>query len=152
MLAQHIITKPVFDALFEGYAFTSKNPVSQSMQKIMDILEAQALDKEHETLEGFYASVRERASGITDPKGRQKIIVELYDKFFKTAFGATSPLVRRERVCGSPRPATESEIGMKASQANALVRAGAVDAADRAYGVTRLTRPFDAAPHGAFVH
>ena len=86
MLAQHIITKPVFDALFEGYAFTSKNPVSQSMQKIMDILEAQALDKEHETLEGFYASVRERASGMTDPKGRQKIIVELYDKFFKTAF------------------------------------------------------------------
>ena len=86
MLAQHIITKPVFDALFEGYAFTSKNPVSQSMQKIMDILEAQALDKEHETLEGFYASVRERASGITDPKGRQKIIIELYDKFFKTAF------------------------------------------------------------------
>ena len=86
MLAQHIITKPVFDALFEGYAFTSKNPVSQSMQKIMDILEAQALDKEHETLQGFYASVRERASGITDPKGRQKIIVELYDKFFKTAF------------------------------------------------------------------
>jgi len=86
MLAQHIITRPVFDALFEGYAFTSQNPVSQSMQKIMDILEAQALDKEHETLEGFYASVRERASGITDPKGRQKIIVELYDKFFKTAF------------------------------------------------------------------
>ncbi len=86
MLAQHIITKPVFDALFEGYTFTSQNPVSQSMQKIMDILEAQALDKEHETLEGFYASVRERASGITDPKGRQKIIIELYDKFFKTAF------------------------------------------------------------------
>ncbi len=86
MLAQHIITKPVFDALFEGYAFTAHNPVSQSMQRIMDILDAQALDKEHETLEGFYASVRERASGITDPKGRQKIIVELYDKFFKTAF------------------------------------------------------------------
>ncbi|MBJ9659122.1 DEAD/DEAH box helicase [Burkholderia gladioli] len=86
MLAQHIITKPVFDALFESYAFTSKNPVSQSMQKIMDILEAQALDKEHETLEGFYASVRERVSGITDPKGRQKIVVELYEKFFKTAF------------------------------------------------------------------
>lgn len=86
MLAQHIITKPVFDALFEGYAFTTSNPVSQSMQKIMDILEAQALDKEHETLQGFYASVRERASGITDPKGRQRIVLELYDKFFKTAF------------------------------------------------------------------
>ncbi|MBJ9920653.1 damage-inducible protein [Burkholderia glumae] len=86
MLAQHIITKPVFDALFEGYAFTSLNPVSQSMQKIMDILEAQAMDKDHDTLEGFYANVRERVSGITDPKGRQKIVVELYEKFFKTAF------------------------------------------------------------------
>lgn len=86
MLAQHIITKPVFDALFEGYAFTSHNPVSQSMQSIMDILDAQALDKEHETLEGFYASVRERARGITDPSGRQRIITELYEKFFKTAF------------------------------------------------------------------
>lgn len=86
MLAQHIITKPVFDALFESYAFTTKNPVSQAMQKIMDVLEAQAMDKDHETLEGFYANVRERVSGITDPKGRQKIVVELYEKFFKTAF------------------------------------------------------------------
>lgn len=86
MLAQHIITKPVFDALFEGYAFTKNNPVSKSMQEIMDVLESQAFDKEHETLEGFYESVRNRVSGITDPKGRQKIIVELYDKFFKIAF------------------------------------------------------------------
>lgn len=86
MLAQHVITRPVFDALFEGYAFTSSNPVSQSMQQIQDILDSQALDKEHEVLEGFYASVRERARGISDPAGRQKIILELYDKFFKTAF------------------------------------------------------------------
>lgn len=86
MLAQHIITRPVFDALFEGYAFTAHNPVSQSMQSIMDVLDAQALPKEHELLEGFYQSVRERVSGITDPAGRQRIIVELYDKFFNIAF------------------------------------------------------------------
>ncbi|MDO8039566.1 type ISP restriction/modification enzyme [Janthinobacterium sp. SUN137] len=104
MLAQHIITKPVFDALFEGYAFTSKNPVSQSMQKIMDILEAQALDKEHETLQGFYASVRERASGITDPKGRQKIIVELYERFFKTAFPR---MVERLGIVYTPIPVVD---------------------------------------------
>jgi predicted helicase len=86
MLAQHIITKPVFDALFEGYAFTTHNQVSQFMQKIMDLLETQALDKEHETLQGFYDSVRERVSGIQDPQARQRIIIELYDEFFKTAF------------------------------------------------------------------
>ncbi|MGH8463076.1 MAG: DEAD/DEAH box helicase [Pseudomonas sp.] len=101
MLAQHVITKPVFDALFEGYAFASSNPVSQSMQSIMDVLDAQALDKEHEILEGFYASVRERASGITDAAGRQRIILELYDKFFKTAFPR---MVERLGIVYTPVP------------------------------------------------
>ncbi len=86
MLAQHLITKPVFDALFEGYQFTQQNPVSLSMQKILAILEGRALEKETATLEKFYASVRERASGIDNAEGKQKIIVELYDKFFRVAF------------------------------------------------------------------
>lgn len=86
MLSQHLITKPVFDALFQGYEFTKKNPVSVTMQKMLDLLEKQGLEKETESLEKFYASVRERASGIDNAEGKQKIVVELYDKFFKTAF------------------------------------------------------------------
>ena len=43
MLAQHLITKPVFDALFAGYAFTQHNPVSQSMQRMVDALGDQSL-------------------------------------------------------------------------------------------------------------
>lgn len=86
MLAQHLITKPVFDALFEGYEFTKHNPVSQSMQRMLDELEKQALEREQQPLEKFYASVRERADGIDNAAGKQRIIVELYDKFFRTAF------------------------------------------------------------------
>ena len=86
MLAQHLITRPVFDALFEGYAFTENNPVSKSMQTMLDMLETQALDKEQQSLEKFYASVRQRAAGIDNAAGKQKIIVELYDKFFREAF------------------------------------------------------------------
>ncbi|MBP6820812.1 MAG: DEAD/DEAH box helicase [Acidobacteria bacterium] len=86
MLSQHLITKPVFDALFEGYQFTEANPVSVSMQKMLDLLERQALEKETTSLEKFYASVKERASGIDNAAGKQRIIVELYDKFFRTAF------------------------------------------------------------------
>lgn len=86
MLAQHLITQPVFDALFEGYAFTQYNPVSKSMQKMLDVLHSNGLAKEHEALEKFYASVRLRASGIDNAEARQRIIVELYDKFFRTAF------------------------------------------------------------------
>lgn len=86
MLSQHIVTKPVFDALFSGYDFTSHNPVSQAMQGMLDILEGQALEKDAESLKDFYNSVRQRASGLDNHEARQRVIVELYEKFFSTAF------------------------------------------------------------------
>lgn len=86
MLAQHLITKPVFDALFEGYSFAQHNPMSLAMQDVLDVLEKHHLEKEADTLERFYASVAERAAGITNAAGKQKIIRELYDKFFANAF------------------------------------------------------------------
>src|SRR5690606_6298467 len=61
MLSQHIITKPVFEALFEGYSFVQNNPMSKSMQKMLDLLEEHSLEKDAETLQKFYDSVRKRA-------------------------------------------------------------------------------------------
>lgn len=86
MLAQHMITKPVFDALFEGYAFTDRNPVSQVMDRMVDALTAMNVDSEAQSLEKFYESVRLRAAGIDNAEGKQKIITELYESFFKNAF------------------------------------------------------------------
>jgi len=86
MLAQHLITKPVFDSLFADYGFASHNPISRAMQKVLDALHEHRLEKEADTLEAFYASVRERAAGIENAAGKQKIVVELYDKFFRNAF------------------------------------------------------------------
>lgn len=86
MLAQHLITKPVFDALFEGYAFAANNPVSKALDGVLSVLERQNLEKEAESLEKFYRSVRIRAAGIDSAAAKQKIVVELYDTFFKTAF------------------------------------------------------------------
>jgi predicted helicase len=84
MLAQHIITKPVFDALFGSYAFAEHNPVSKAMQSMLAALGDQGLEAESKDLQGFYDSVRVRAEGIDNHAGRQQVIVELYDKFFKT--------------------------------------------------------------------
>ena len=86
MLSQHLITKPVFDALFEQYPFSQFNPVSVAMQQMLDLLEGQILEKDTRQLDRFYASVEKRAAGIDNAAGKQKIILELYDKFFKTAF------------------------------------------------------------------
>ncbi|MEJ0008277.1 MAG: DEAD/DEAH box helicase family protein [Steroidobacteraceae bacterium] len=86
MLAQHLITRPVFDALFEGYRFASRNPISQAMQGVLNVLEEHHLAKEADTLQAFYDSVKMRAEDINNAAGKQKIVVELYDKFFRNAF------------------------------------------------------------------
>lgn len=86
MLAQHIITKPIFEALFEGYSFVKHNAVSVSMQRMLDELEPQTLVEESESLQKFYAFVKRNASGIDNAKGKQEIIIRLYDNFFKAAF------------------------------------------------------------------
>lgn len=86
MLAQHIITKPIFEALFENYSFEKNNPISESMQKMLNHLEGESVADESEKLQKFYESVRKRVEGIDNAQGKQRIIIELYDKFFKNAF------------------------------------------------------------------
>ena len=86
MLSQHIVTRPVFNALFEGYDFAERNPVSVAMQNMLDLLEEKNVQVETEKLEDFYRSVSERARGIDNMAGKQKVINELYEEFFRTAF------------------------------------------------------------------
>lgn len=86
MLSQHIITKPIFEALFENYSFVKNNPVSSFMEEILNLLLEQQFEKETAELKEFYDDVRVRVGNIDNSEGKQKIIVELYEKFFKTAF------------------------------------------------------------------
>jgi len=86
MLAQHLITKPVFDALFEGHSFAQSNPVSVTMENMVTTLGEAGLEAETESLEAFYTSVRTRASEVTTAEGKQQVIADLYEKFFKLGF------------------------------------------------------------------
>lgn len=86
MLSQHLITKPVFDALFAGHDFASHNPVSRVMQRMVDTLGGSGLESETNDLEKFYDSVRVRASEVTSAEGKQQVIAELYERFFKIGF------------------------------------------------------------------
>lgn len=90
MLAQHLITKPVFEALFDEYSFVNNNPVSQAMETIVNELQKAGFEKEQEKLAPFYESVKLRASGVDNAEGKQKIIITLYDKFFSTGFKSTT--------------------------------------------------------------
>ena len=85
MMAQHILTRPVFEALFENYNFASGNPVAMALDNLRKDFGEFGLEDETRDLEGFYESVRMRASGIDNSEGRQKVLLELYEKFFANA-------------------------------------------------------------------
>lgn len=90
MLAQHLITEPIFDALFGDYDFVKNNVVSKSLNEVITTFKLFGFEKEQEQLKPFYDSVKLRASGIDNAAGKQKLIVTLYDKFFSTGFKDTT--------------------------------------------------------------
>ncbi|WP_344003367.1 type ISP restriction/modification enzyme [Microbacterium paludicola] len=87
LLAQHLITKPVFEAMFPEGSFTNDNPVSVSMERVLETFhENAAFEKEREPLDAFYASVTSRIRGLDSVTAKQRMLVTLYDKFFSKAF------------------------------------------------------------------
>ena len=85
MMAQHILTKPVFEALFENYDFSARNPMASALDNLQKDFAEFGLENETRDLGGFYESVRMRARGIDNSEGRQKVLSELYENFFVTA-------------------------------------------------------------------
>ena len=89
MLAQHMITRPVFDALFKEYEFVNNNAVSRSMQDMLEVLECEGMEMDTAVLDKFYTSVKNNISNIDNLEAKQTIIKNLYEKFFKGAFPLT---------------------------------------------------------------
>ncbi len=85
MLAQHILTRPVFEALFEQYNFASNNPVSAALDGLRRDFSEFGLENETRDLENFYDSVRLRVRGLDNSAARQQVLMELYEKFFAIA-------------------------------------------------------------------
>lgn len=90
MLAQHLITEPIFDALFGEYSFVKNNAVSKAMNEVITEFKKFGFAKEQEELKPFYESIKLRASGIDNAEGKQKLILTLYNNFFKTGFKGLS--------------------------------------------------------------
>ncbi len=126
MLAQHLLTREVFDSLFQDYAFAKANPVSQAMNQVVDRLRDDLDQNRLDNLQGFYDSVKSRAADIDNAKGRQKVIIELYEKFFKTAFPrvasslgiAYTPIEIVDFVLASADYALRAEFGRGLSDEN----------------------------------
>lgn len=92
MVAQHMITLPVFDALFGDYEFRSQNPVSKAIESLLEVIGGYefADAEERRVLDDLYASVRRRAHAMRSDEARQQLIKDLYNEFFAKAFKRTS--------------------------------------------------------------
>lgn len=87
LLAQHLVTRPVFEALFSEFQFAKSNPVSQAMDGMAEILRFEhGTDSETKELADFYKSVRRRVHYVDTAEKKQRIIADLYQEFFKEAF------------------------------------------------------------------
>ena len=121
MLAQQYISRPVFNALFEKYQFAENNPVSKTMNAMLDIVKDNTNAADLRELDRFYHSVKDRAQSIDNAAGRQQVVVELYDKFFKQAFPKMSeklgivytPIPVVDFIVHSVHKVLQNEFGIK---------------------------------------
>ena len=123
MMAQHILTSPVFDALFENYDFSSGNPVAMALDNLQKDFTKFGLESETRDLQGFYDSVRSRVSGVKSSQGRQEVLSDLYEQFFKKALKkeadrlgiAYTPIPLVDFVLHSVNDALQEEFGKSIS-------------------------------------
>jgi len=87
MLAQHILTAPLFDAMFPDHSFSKQNPVSRAMNTILEMLtDHSMIENERRDLDAFYRAMVERIEAVHTLAGKQEIMRTLYDRFFSQAF------------------------------------------------------------------
>ena len=87
MLAQHILTAPLFDAMFPDHSFSKQNPVSRAMNTIVEMLtDHSMIENERKDLDAFYRAMVERIEAVHTLAGKQEIMRTLYDRFFSQAF------------------------------------------------------------------
>ena len=83
MLASHLVTLPVFGALFGSDEFAQRNPVVKALNGMVEVLDREGLVNEARDLDHFYRSVKTRVQEVTDPDGRLRILLDLYESFFQ---------------------------------------------------------------------
>ncbi len=83
MIVSHIITKPIFDALFGD---NIKNPIAKALDKMVLKLSDLGLEGETKDLKNLYESVKTEATHAKSQKSQQELIKNLYNTFFKEAF------------------------------------------------------------------
>ena len=92
VLAQHEVTKPIFETLFTNREVIDHNPIVQGLDRTMNVLYESGLPDlgDNPTLRDLYGSVRLSASQLETDVAKQNLIKEIYNEFFTKAFKDTA--------------------------------------------------------------
>ncbi len=83
MIISHVITKPIFDAIFGD---NIQNPIAKALDKMVLKLSDLGLEGETKDLKNLYESVKTESARAKSQKTQQELIKNLYNTFFKEAF------------------------------------------------------------------
>jgi len=84
LIVQYILTKPIFDAVFEH-----KSHVDEILDSIFEYFK-HFLQNNIRELDKFYEQVQAKASGLRNEEERQEFLRHLYTNFFSVAFKETT--------------------------------------------------------------
>lgn len=85
-LSQFLVLKPILNELLPGCDFTQHNPIGNACTNVLNLLDPEGKVSASDQLKEFYLSVEFRLANVTTPKERQKVMLELFERFFKLAF------------------------------------------------------------------
>ena len=92
MLAQHVVTIPIFDCLFDDSQFAAANPISQAMTSMLTHLATPndptgepLFVEELRPLTRAYTTMRTVFAGALTPAAKADVLREIYDGFFHAA-------------------------------------------------------------------
>ncbi len=92
VLAQHEVTRPIFDALFNQDQVREGNPIVAGIERALSALYDAGLESSLDSSEltDLYSQVRVIASQVQSDTAKQNLIKELYNDFFAAAFKDTA--------------------------------------------------------------
>ena len=87
MIAQHIVTIPVFDAMLGKNEFSQHNPVSKEIERLLAEFRAKGVyfNAETKPLTRAYQNMSEAFEGAVEGSARLDILRQIYDGFFNEA-------------------------------------------------------------------
>lgn len=84
MIIQHILTEDIFTNVFGDADFHKFNNIAKELENVIETFMNREVRKNYlSSIENYYKTIRDAASGITDNHEKQKFLKTVYENFYK---------------------------------------------------------------------